>query len=172
METKIYRIIIILFSVIVGIAACVFCFFSEKAQLALNDPLTQEHIDFLKEISLEIAKTMDDESAKENDLKSTKYYSKEHVFVVVESNKTKITAKFPISNQEIKLENGSVFIKGSPQIEKIQFEQEDKIMTKGNCIFSILGIGVLIGLTNALCLKELICQRYEAAAKKQRIWKN
>lgn len=166
METKIYRIIIILFSVIVGITACIFCFFSEKAQLALNDPLTQEHIDFLKEITLEIAKTMDDDRAKENDLDSIMYYSKDHVFVVVESNKTKITAKLPISNQEIKLENGKVFIQGIPEIDKIQFEQKDKIKTKEKCIFSILGMGVLVSLITAVCLKELICQIYEATAKK------
>lgn len=165
---NIYRIIIIVFSVIVGITACVFGFSSEKAQLALNDPLTEEHVDFLKEISLEIAKTMDDERAKENDLDSTMYYSKDHLFVVVESNKTKITAKFPVSSQEIKLENGTVFIQGIPEIDKIKIEQEDKIKTKEKCIFSILGIGFLIGLLNAICLKELICQRCEAATKKQK----
>ena len=48
---KIYRIIVIVLALILGISFSAFLIFSPTAQIAINDPVTEEYYEFQKQIN-------------------------------------------------------------------------------------------------------------------------
>lgn len=148
---KIYRIIVIVLALILGISFSTFLFFFDTTQTAINDPVTEEYYEFLKANSLKVAKTLDKSVLNDETLTADFYFSQDELIVIVESMKAKITAKIPISNHSLNIEDETIKCQGLAEFENVKYEEENKLQPAWwYILMSIIGgiaVAVLVYLS-------------------------
>ena len=103
---KIYRTIVIVLSVIIGIAAAVLLILSSPVIIpSFTGSITSESYQILKDYAFEIA-SFDTEPRE--DIVVTKNLTKESLVVDVDASIYGVEAIFPISNFEVRIENGII----------------------------------------------------------------
>ena len=124
---KIYRTIVIVLAIILGVYCTAFLVSSSTTQAAIKEPVTEEYYNLLKENSLKVAKTLNKSVLSDKTLKADFYFDGEELIVTVESKKAKVTAKIPISNQLLNVEEEILKLQGTVEFENIQYETQNKL---------------------------------------------
>ena len=124
---KTYRIIAIVVSFILGVSFGICLIFSPNMQMAINDPVTKEDYELLKENALEVAKTLDKDAINDETLTADFYFETEKLVVTVESMKAKVTAKIPVLKQSLNFEDQTIIAKGTVKFEKVEFTENSKL---------------------------------------------
>lgn len=124
---KVYRIIVIIVAIILGISLAILGFLSPSTQAAIKEPVTEEYYDFLKENALNVAKTLDKNVITDETLTADFYFSEDELVVTVSSMKANLTAKIPISNHSLNVEDGTIISKGTAEFENIEYVEENKL---------------------------------------------
>jgi len=127
-QMKIYRNIALVVSFILGVSFGIYLFFfSPNVQMAINDPVTKEDYELLKENALEVAKTLDKDALNDKTLTADFNLETEKLVVTVESIKAKVTANIPFLRQQVQLEDETIIVKGTVEFEKVEFVEKSKI---------------------------------------------
>ena len=141
---KIYRCIVIVLGIILGITFSTIVYFGHNTQMAIYDPVTEEYYDYLKENALKVAKTLDKSKVSDEILKTEFYFDENQIVVTVESMKATVTAKIPITNQVFNIEDETIKSQGIVEFKNVKYETENKLESKW---FYILIIIVVFGFT-------------------------
>lgn len=121
---KVYRNIVIVFAIILSISYGIFSFSSPLLRTAIKDPVTKEDYKYLEEKSVEVAKTLKTSKLNDENLKADFYFNNDELVVTVKSIKAKVTAKFPISNNLSRFEDGTIKTQGTVEFEKVKYQKE------------------------------------------------
>lgn len=124
---KVYRIIVIVVALILGISFTTLVFFGPNTQAAINEPVTEEYYELLKENALKVAKTLDKNNLNDETLTADFYFSEDELVVTVESMKAKLTAKIPILNHSLNVEDGTIKSQGTADFENVEYEEENQL---------------------------------------------
>lgn len=124
---KVYRIIVLVVAIILGISLTALVFFGSGGLVAIKEPVTEEYYDFLKENALNVAKTLDKTVITDETLTADFYFNEDELVVTVSSMKAKLTAKFPISNYSLNIENGTFISKGTAEFENVEYIEQNKL---------------------------------------------
>ena len=124
---KIYRIIAIVLAFILGISFGSFLWSSPYAQAAIKEPVTEEYYEMLKGNAMNVAKTLDKSALNDETLTANLYFYEDELIVTVESLKAKITAKIPISNHSLNIEDGTIKTQGIAELENVCYEEVNKL---------------------------------------------
>lgn len=124
---KVYRIIVIVLAIILGISFATLGFSSPATQAAIKEPVTEEYYDFLKENALNVAKTLDKNVITDETLTVDFYFSEDELVVTVASMKAELTAKIPISNHSLNVEDGTIISKGTAEFQNIEYVENNKL---------------------------------------------
>lgn len=144
---KFYRIIAIVLALTLGISFGSFLLSGPYAQAAINEPVTEEYYEILKEDAMNVAKTLDKSVLNDEKLTADFYFSEDELIVTVESLKAKITAKIPISNHSLNIEDGKIKSQGIAEFENVYYEEVNQLQPAWYYIFmSIVGSGVVAAL--------------------------
>ena len=150
---KVYRIIVIVISIVLGISMSAHLYLHPLTQAAINDPVTEEYYRMLKENALKIAKTLDESVLNDETLTGNFYFSQDELVITVESIKAKLTAKIPIIHYHL-LEIDDSTIKSQVNVdwENIQYEEENQLYPVWFYIIAAIFMGLFVagGLYYAL----------------------
>lgn len=124
---KVYRIIVIVVAIILGISVTTICLFGPATQAAIKDPVTEEYYDMLKENALNVAKTLDKNVITDETLTPDFYFNEDKLVVTVSSMKAKVTAKIPISNHSLNVEDGTIISNGTAEFENIEYVEKNEL---------------------------------------------
>lgn len=125
---KVYRIIAIVLALILGISYGSYLFSRPYAQAAINEPVTEEYYEMLKENAMNVAKTLDKSVLNDETLTADFYFGEDVLIVTVESLKAKITAKIPISNHSLNIEDGTIKSQGLAEFENVEYEEVNELL--------------------------------------------
>jgi len=131
---KIYRIFVIVVAIILGISFSILGLFGPATQMAINDTVSQEDYELLKENALEVAKTLDKNALNDKTLKADFNLETEKLVITVESMKAKVTANIPILRKPLQLEDETIIEKGTIEFEKVEFIETSKLKPAWICI--------------------------------------
>lgn len=139
---KIYRRIVIAFSIILGIALSTIMYFGSATQMAIHDPVTEEYYHYLKENALKVAKALNRSKVSDETLKADFYFDENELVVTVESIKAAVIAKIPITNQVFNIKDETIKSQGIVEFENVKYETENKLESKWFYILlMIVGFG-------------------------------
>ena len=141
---KIYRCIVIVLGIILGITFSTIVYFGHNTQMAIYDPVTEEYYDYLKENSLKVAKTLDKNNVSDEILKADIYFDENELVVTVESIKAAVIAKIPITNQVFNIKDETIKSQGLVEFKNLKYETENKLESKW---YYILLMIVVFGFT-------------------------
>lgn len=142
---KVYRIIVIVVAIILGVSFTTSIFLRPDTQAAINEPVTEEYYDLLKENALNVAKTLNKAVITDETLTADFYFSEDELVVTVESIKAKLTAKIPISNHSFNVENGTIISKGTAEFENIEYVEQNQLNPAWYYIVMSIFGGAFIG---------------------------
>lgn len=139
---KIYRIIIIVLSVLVGISSVWFLVLDLPEQTAaFTDTITEKDYQILKDYALETVKNSDTELNKDIDV--TMQISAESLIVDVNTSLYGVKAVFPISNFTWEMKDGSVKYDGTIDYNNVTYSEHTEVESKWfYLMMDIFGIGV------------------------------
>lgn len=143
---KIYRRICTVLALIFGISTCTLLFLSPNMYTAINDPVTEEDYELLKENAINLAKTLDKNVINEEALTADFYFNENELVVTVESMKARITANIPISNYSLNVENGTIKSLGTIELENIKYEEESQLQPVWWYIAMSIGLSTLVAM--------------------------
>lgn len=124
---KVYRIIVIAVAIILGLFFSITILFTPNIQDTIKEPVTEEYYDMLKENIVNVAKTLDKTVVSDETLTADFYFNKDELVVRVSSMKAKITAKIPISNHSLNVEDGTIITKGTAEFENIEYIEKNNL---------------------------------------------
>ncbi len=142
---KIYRIIVIIVAILIGVSFSVFLFFAPKVQAAIHNPTTEEDYDLLKEEAMKVAKTLDRSALTDEMLTADFYINEEELVVTVASDKARLTAKIPISNKSFSIEDNTINSKGICEFENVKYEKENFLLPIWLYIMLIISLSIIAG---------------------------
>lgn len=123
---KIYRIIVIVLSAIIGISATILVnLYSPIAMPAYTGSITVESYRILKDYALEIANNFDTEL--KEDIVVTKTVTAETLIVNVDASVYGIEAVFPVSNYHEKIENGIIKCEGVIDYNNVTYTEHTDV---------------------------------------------
>ena len=143
---KVYRIIVIVFAVILGLFTVVGLCGAGAAELAIKEPVTEEYYELLKENALKVAKTLDKAALDNETLTADFYFKEDKLVVTVESIKAKIIANIPISNYSLNAENGTMMLQGTLDFENAKYIEKNLLMPAWFYIFLSVVWGMFVGV--------------------------
>lgn len=143
---KVYRIIVIVVAIILGISFAILGFCGGAGLVALQEPVTEEYYDMLKENALNVAKTLNKNVISDETLTADFYFSEDELVVTVSSMKAKLTAKIPISNYSLNVENGTIISKGTAEFENIEYVEKNELQPAWWYIVMCIGGGAFMAL--------------------------
>lgn len=143
---KVYRIIVIIFAIILGFSFTTLMFFSPATQAAIKEPATEEYYDMLKENALKVAKTLDKNVMTNETLTADFYFSEDELVVTVSSTTAKLIAKIPISNHLLNIEDGTIISKGTVDFENIEYVEKNELQSTWWYIVISIGAGVFVSI--------------------------
>lgn len=148
---KVYRIIVIVVAIILGISFTTLLFFGPATQAAIKEPVTEEYYDMLKENALNVAKTLDKNVLSDETLTADFYFNEDELVVTVSSMKAKLTAKIPISNHSLNVEDGTIISKGTVEFENTEYIEKNELNPAWwYIVMSIFGGAFLSGMVYLL----------------------
>ena len=118
---KVYRKIVIVLALVLGLFYCGWLISSPTAQTAIRDPVTEEYYEMLEKYAMNVARTLDVEVLTDETVTANFYYSGNVLVVTVESFKAKVIAYIPVSNYEINIEDREFTSHGIAEFEKVEF---------------------------------------------------
>ena len=124
---KVYRIVVIVVAIVLSVSFSAIVFWSGAGLVAVKEPVTEEYYDMLKENALNVAKTLDKNVISDETLTADFYFSKDELVVAVSSMKAKLTAKIPISNHSLNVEDGTIITKGTAEFENIEYIEKNNL---------------------------------------------
>lgn len=151
---KVYRIIVIAISLILGISFSAVIYFSPARQSAINEPVTEEYYEMLKENALNIARTLDKSVLNDETLTGNFYFSPDELVVTVESMKAKLTAKIPILQNTLNIEDSTIKYQGNVEFKNVKYEKESRLMPAWYYMVLAIFGGMFIALMVYLLLFE------------------
>lgn len=143
---KVYRSIVIILAIILGLVSSIWAFFSPNTQMAINDKVTEEDYDLLKENALKVAKTRDKNVLNDETLTADFYFDENKLVVTVESEKAKIRAEFPITKQVMNIEDGIIQIQETVEFEHVEYAKVNKLLDAWLYIVLAILVGVFVGV--------------------------
>lgn len=151
---KIYRTVVMVVAIILGISFCILGLLGPGTQMAINDPVTEEDYELLRTNALEVAKTLDKNALNDKTLTADFYFETEKLVVTVGSSKASVTAKIPVLKQSLQLEDETIVAKGTVEFEKVEFVETSKLQPVWWYIMiSITGGLFVTVMVNILCYK-------------------
>ena len=141
---KVYRTIVIIIAVFIGISFFAFLFFTPNVQAAIHEPVTEEYYELLKENALEVAKTLD-KTVVDETLTADFYFNEDKLVVTVESVKARLTAKIPCSIHSLDIRNGTIILKGTAEFENVLYEKENFLLPIWLYMMLTSLLGIVIG---------------------------
>lgn len=142
---KVYRIIVIIVAILIGISSLVFLFFAPKPQAAIHNPTTEEHYDLLKEEAMKVAKTLDRSALTDETLTADFYFNEDKLVVTVTSSKARLTAKIPMSNASYAIEDNIIIYKEVYEFENVKYEKENFLLPVWVYIILIILLSIILG---------------------------
>lgn len=143
---KVYRSIVIILAIILGLGSSIWAFFSPNTQMAINDKVTEEDYELLKEDALKVAKTLDKNVLNDETLTADFYFDENKLVVTVESKKAKIIAEFPITKQVMNIEDGIIQIQENIEVEHVEYAKASKLLDAWLYIVLVIFVGAFVGV--------------------------
>ena len=143
---KVYRIIVIVVALVLGISFTAVSFSGSLVQVAINEPATEEYYEFLKEKALKVAKMLDKNALNDETLTADFYFNEDELVVTVESITAKLTTKIPISNYSLSVEDGTIKFQGATDFENVEYEEENQLEPAWWYIVMLIFAGALVAL--------------------------
>ena len=143
---KVYRTIVIVISIIVGLSIVIFFFFGPATQAAIKEPhVNEEYYNMLKENALNLAKTLDKDVITDKTLTSDFYFNQDELVVTVKSYEAKLTATVPILNHSFNVDNGTIISNGILDLKNIEYVEQNLLNPVWYYIFLSIIVGAGIG---------------------------
>lgn len=140
---KIYRTIVIILSVITGIAATVLLILSSPVIMpSFTGSITSESYQVLEDYAFEIASNSDTEPM--DGIVVTKNLTRESLIVDVDASIYGVEAIFPISNYEEKIENGIIKYEGIIDYNNVTYSEHTDVYPPWFYIFICIIFVVVI----------------------------
>jgi len=143
---KVYRIIVMVVAIILGVFYTTCMFFSPLLQASIHEPVTEEYFDMLKENALNVAKTVDKNVITDETLTANFYFSEDELVVTVSSIKATLTAKIPISNHSLNVEDGIIISRGTAEFENIKYVEKNELLPAWLYILIAITSGSAVGI--------------------------
>lgn len=145
---KTYRTIVIVLAIILGICTTILVLHAPLPQEVLNNPITEKDYEVLKENALIVAKTMNENDLNDETLTASINFYVDELVVTVESIRAKLTAKIPISNHCLNVENGMIQFQGRIEIENVEYIELDQLLPA----WLYITIAIFSGVSVAGCV--------------------
>jgi len=141
---KIYRFVVIILAVLLGMAFGLWLLFMPNPQAALKDPVTEEYYEMLQKNAMDVARTLDVKVLTDKTLTADFYYKDNELVVTVKSYKAKVVANIPVSNYELSIKDEEFTSHGIIEFEKVEFEKTNELEPAWwYMLMSIFGGGVV-----------------------------
>lgn len=141
---EIYRIVVIVVAILVGISVALWLISMPSAQTAIKTPVTEEYFEMLQNTAMDVARTLDVGVVTDKTLTANFSYHENELVVTVESLKATVIAHIPILNNEINIEDGEVVIHGIVEFEKVEFENASNLESAWWYLVMSIFAGLLI----------------------------
>ena len=150
---KIYRIIVLVISIFVGLSVLVYMINSPSVKIAFYDQVTEEDYQYLKDWTLKVAKTLDTTIVEEN-IRAYKTFDNQNLYITCEliqfnTVKCKVIATFPmLVDDKMLIKNDNIQITGKIDFEGVTYQEEETIkplisQLMARCLISCTIVGLI-----------------------------
>ena len=141
---EIYRIVVIVVAILVGISVALWLISMPSAQTAIKTPVTEEYFEMLQNTAMDVARTLDVGGVTDKTLTANFSYHENELVVTVKSFKATVIAHIPILNNESNIEEDEIVIHGKAEFEKVEFENASNLKPAWCIITIAIGMSIFV----------------------------